>query len=104
MTVGNLIQSADQANVTLLTTIVSVDPVYASFDVDEPTVQRVRQWFRKGKAEPGPDAALPGAGGTQTFVVRALAAGTTTLVLAYARPFEKGKPPARKAEFTIVVR
>ena len=51
VTVGNLIQSADQANVTLLTTIVSVDPMYAYFDVDERTVQRVRQLIRKGKAE-----------------------------------------------------
>ncbi len=36
VTVGNMVQSADQANVTLLTTIVSVDPIYAYFDVDEP--------------------------------------------------------------------
>ena len=32
VTEGNLVQSADQANVTLLTTIVSVDPMYAYFD------------------------------------------------------------------------
>ena len=57
---GNLVQSADQANVTLLTTIVSVDPMYAYFDVDERTVQRVRQWLREGKAEPVPqDAGRP---------------------------------------------
>ena len=55
VTVGNLIQSADQANVTLLTTIVSVDPMYAYFDVDERTVQRVRQWIREGKAESARD-------------------------------------------------
>ena len=59
VTVGNLIQSADQANVTLLTTIVSVDPVYACFDVDERTVQRVRQWFRKGRVASTSDKALP---------------------------------------------
>ena len=59
VTVGNLIQSADQANITLLTTIVSVDPIYACFDVDERTVQRVRQWFRKGKTEASADARLP---------------------------------------------
>ena len=35
VTVGNMVESADQANVTLLTTIVSVDPIYAYFDVDE---------------------------------------------------------------------
>src|SRR6267142_1812750 len=32
VTVGNLIQSGDQAGGTLLTTIVSVDPIYAYFD------------------------------------------------------------------------
>ncbi len=62
VTVGNLIQSADQANVTLLTTIVSVEPMYAYFDVDERTVQRVRQWLRKGKAESAADAGLPALG------------------------------------------
>ena len=58
VTVGNLIQSADQANVTLLTTIVSVDPMYAYFDVDERTVLRVRQWIREGKAESARDAGV----------------------------------------------
>ena len=59
VTAGNLIQSADLANVSLLTTIVSVDPMYAYFDVDERTVQRVRQWLRQGKAESAPDTGLP---------------------------------------------
>src|SRR5262249_29521486 len=45
VTVGNLVQSGS----TLLTTIVSVDPVYAYFDVDELTVQRVRRLVREGK-------------------------------------------------------
>src|SRR2546421_1641568 len=51
VTVGNLIQSGDQANATLLTTIVSVDPMYAYFDVDERTVQRVAQLIREGKVK-----------------------------------------------------
>jgi RND family efflux transporter MFP subunit len=50
VTVGNLIQSGDQNGGTLLTTIVSVDPMYAYFDVDEHTVLRVRQLIREGKA------------------------------------------------------
>lgn len=50
VTVGNLIQSGDQNGGTLLTTIVSVDPVYAYFDVDEYTVLRVRRLIREGKA------------------------------------------------------
>jgi RND family efflux transporter MFP subunit len=37
VTVGNLIQSGNQGGGTLLTTIVSVDPMYAYFDVDERT-------------------------------------------------------------------
>ncbi len=51
VTVGNLIQSGDQGGGTLLTTIVSVDPMYAYFDVDEGTVLRVRKLVREGKAD-----------------------------------------------------
>jgi RND family efflux transporter MFP subunit len=49
VTVGNLIQSGDQNGGTLLTTILSVDPMYAYFDVDEYTDQRVRKLIREGK-------------------------------------------------------
>src|SRR5207245_9361121 len=49
VTVGNLIQSGDQGGGTLLTTIVSVDPMYAYFDVDERTVLRVRQLIREAR-------------------------------------------------------
>jgi RND family efflux transporter MFP subunit len=59
VTVGNLIQSGDQANVTLLSTIVSVDPMYAYFDVDERTVQRVLRSNRTGKGYSPSLAALP---------------------------------------------
>lgn len=59
VTVGNLIQSAEQANVTLLTTIVSVDPIYAYFDVDEATIQHLRQCIRKASGESGLDQGLP---------------------------------------------
>ncbi|HLW68815.1 MAG TPA: efflux RND transporter periplasmic adaptor subunit [Gemmataceae bacterium] len=41
---------------TLLTTIVSVDPIYAYFDVDEATVLRVRRMIREGKAKSARDA------------------------------------------------
>jgi membrane fusion protein, multidrug efflux system len=47
ITKGNLVV-ADQ---TLLTTLVSQDPIYAYFDVDEPTVLRVQQLIREGKLE-----------------------------------------------------
>src|SRR5262249_4497748 len=51
VTVGNLIQSGDQGGGTLLTTIVSVDPIYAYFDGDENTVLRVIKLIREGKAD-----------------------------------------------------
>ncbi len=47
ITKGNLVV-ADQ---TPLTTLVSQDPIYAYFDVDEPTVLRVQQLIREGKLE-----------------------------------------------------
>src|SRR5207237_1605182 len=50
VTVGNLIQSGDQGGGTMLTTIVSVDPMYAYFDMDERTVQRERKLIREAKA------------------------------------------------------
>jgi len=59
VTVGNLILSGDQGGGTLLTTIVSVDPMYAYFDVDEHTVLRVRQLIREGKAKSARDVKLP---------------------------------------------
>jgi RND family efflux transporter MFP subunit len=43
---GNLVT----ADTTLLTAIVSTDPMYAYFDVDERTVLHVRQLIREGKA------------------------------------------------------
>jgi RND family efflux transporter MFP subunit len=47
VTVGNLIQSGDQSGGTLLTTIVSVDPMYVYFDMDERTVQRIGELVRE---------------------------------------------------------
>jgi RND family efflux transporter MFP subunit len=49
VTVGNLVQAGDLTGGTLLTTIVSVDPMYAYFDVDERTVLRIKQLIREGK-------------------------------------------------------
>ena len=59
VTVGNLIQSGDQGGGTVLTTIVSVDPMYAYFDVDEHTVLRVRQLAREGKADSPREGKVP---------------------------------------------
>lgn len=49
------------------------------------------------------DSDAVGAGGTQDFVVRGVAAGTTTLELGYSRPWEEGTPPAQTASFPITV-
>jgi RND family efflux transporter MFP subunit len=59
VTVGNLVQSGDQGSGTLLTTIVSVDPMYAYFDVDERTVLRVKRLIREGKAGKPDEVELP---------------------------------------------
>src|SRR5262245_26590805 len=59
VTVGNLILSGDQGGGTLLTTIVSVDPMYVYFDADEYTVLRVRQLIREGKIPSARDVDRP---------------------------------------------
>jgi RND family efflux transporter MFP subunit len=60
VTVGNLVQAGDaQITPTLLTTIVSVDPMYAYFDVDEHTVLRVKQLIREGKAKTPDEVEIP---------------------------------------------
>ena len=55
LTLGNLV-SQDQ---TLLTTVVSLDPVYAYFDVDEPTVLRVRRAINEGRIKPYGPGRIP---------------------------------------------
>jgi RND family efflux transporter MFP subunit len=47
ITVGNLVT----ADSTLLTTIVSIDPVYAYFDVSENIFERIQQRVREGKIQ-----------------------------------------------------
>src|SRR6202008_2310071 len=59
VTVGNLVQAGDLTGGTLLTTIVSVDPMYAFFDVDEFTVLRVKQLIREGKAKSARESEVP---------------------------------------------
>jgi len=52
---GNIVKADD----TILTTIVSLDPVYAYFDVDERTMLRARRLLLEGKIESARDAKLP---------------------------------------------
>ncbi|MEX2112481.1 MAG: efflux RND transporter periplasmic adaptor subunit [Pirellulales bacterium] len=53
VTEGNLVI----ANETLLTTIVSIAPIYAYFDVDEPTVLRVQKMIREHELAPRQEVA-----------------------------------------------
>ncbi len=53
LTLGNLVNQ-DQ---TLLTTVVSLDPMYAYFDMDEPTLVQIRQAIGEGKIKPTKRAA-----------------------------------------------
>jgi membrane fusion protein, multidrug efflux system len=50
LTVGNLVNQ-DQ---TLLTTVVSLDPMHVYFDMDEPTLLRLRKARIAGEIKPGP--------------------------------------------------
>ena len=59
VTVGNLVQAGDQNGGTLLTTLVSVDPMYAYFDVDEYTALRVRQLVRERKSDSPREGGYP---------------------------------------------
>jgi membrane fusion protein, multidrug efflux system len=52
---GNLVQ----ANSTELTTIVSIDPIYAYFYVDQPSFMRYQQAVKAGKLPSAWQAALP---------------------------------------------
>jgi len=54
LTRGNLVNQ-DQ---TLLTTVVSVDPMYAFFEMDEPTLFRTRRAINEGKIKLSPDRSM----------------------------------------------
>ena len=45
-----------------------------------------------------------GAAGTQELKFKAVESGTTTLELAYFRPFEGGIPPAETASFDVTIK
>jgi RND family efflux transporter MFP subunit len=57
-TTGNLVTGGIGSG-TLLTTIVSVDPMYANFDVDDRTVQHVQKLIREGKLESNEKSQVP---------------------------------------------
>ena len=62
VSVGNLVQGSDNGASTLLTTIVSLDPIYIYFDMDEATyLKNNRLWF-EGKRPSSREIAESGAG------------------------------------------
>ncbi|HEY3056847.1 MAG TPA: efflux RND transporter periplasmic adaptor subunit [Thermoanaerobaculia bacterium] len=58
VTVGNLVSSGP-GEATLLTTVVSLDPIYASFDADEQTFLRYIDLAREGKRASARQLGLP---------------------------------------------
>ena len=55
---GNLI-TGGTSQATLLTTIVSVDPIYAYCDVDERSIERFQKMVREGEIPPLPSKEIP---------------------------------------------
>ncbi len=51
-----------------------------------------------------PSTLMPGAGGQELWTFTTLAAGSTTLTLNYARPFEPAAPPARTFTLSLTVK
>jgi RND family efflux transporter MFP subunit len=58
VTVGNLVQSGEMGG-TMLTTVVSVHPMYVYFDVDDLTFQQVRDLVPAGKYKAAPESLPP---------------------------------------------
>jgi RND family efflux transporter MFP subunit len=106
LTEGNLVIQ-DQ---TLLTTIVSLDPImYVYFDLDEPTLIRIRKAVNEGKLRPLRDGAMPVSMGLQgeeghphegtiNFVNNQVnpTTGSITMRGVFANP----KPPGREPLFS----
>lgn len=101
---GNLVT----ADTTVLTNIVSIDPMYAYFDIDEPTVLRVQKLIREGVIKSHSlhaievrmgladdvDRQFP-LHGTLDFVSNALDPQTGTMSVrgVFANPYQRPGPP-----------
>jgi RND family efflux transporter MFP subunit len=59
VSVGNLVQGSDNGTSTLLTSIVSMDPIYIYFDVDEATYLKNNKLWFEGKRPSSRDTANP---------------------------------------------
>ncbi|HEX4412129.1 MAG TPA: efflux RND transporter periplasmic adaptor subunit, partial [Lacipirellulaceae bacterium] len=58
VTEGNLVQSGQMGGGTLLTKVVSSDPMYVTFHVDEQTLLYARRLIREGKARSARDSEI----------------------------------------------
>jgi membrane fusion protein, multidrug efflux system len=59
VSVGNLVSGSDNGTSTLLTSIVSLDPIYIYFDVDEPTYLKNNKLWFEGKRPSSRDTPNP---------------------------------------------
>jgi RND family efflux transporter MFP subunit len=59
ISIGNLVQGSDNGTSTLLTSIVSMDPIYIYFDMDEATYLRNNKLWFEGKRPSSRDTANP---------------------------------------------
>ena len=51
-----------------------------------------------------PGTPMPGAGGKEVWIFKALKAGKSTISMGYARPFEKGVAPVKTFSLNVVVK
>src|SRR4051794_28796119 len=58
VSIGNLVSGGTDQS-TVLTNIVTIEPIYCYFDVDEKTVIRIRQLIREGKAKSARESEWP---------------------------------------------
>jgi len=58
VSIGNLVSGGTDLS-TVLTNVVTIDPIYCYFDVDERTVIRIRQLIRAGKAKSARESEWP---------------------------------------------
>jgi inhibitor of cysteine peptidase len=52
---------------------------------------------------PGSSGGTVGAGGVEQWTFQGVGKGTTTIVMGYSRPFEKGTPPTQTVTFDVTI-
>lgn len=67
--------------------------------LDTAVVKKVQSQYIPDKVAKG----VVGSGGVEKWTFEAVAKGKTTIVMGYARPFEKGVPPTQMVTFKVVV-